>query len=91
MKLDYELESELSIRKIKNELFIFDRKSGRVHTFNSIGAFIWQLIEQKTPYSEIISTITEQFEVSIEMLQLDIVEFFHQLENKQLIKIMDLK
>jgi hypothetical protein len=91
MNIDYSLEADLTIRKIKDELFIFDRKSGRVHTFNSTGSFIWQLIEQKKTYSEIISAIVHQFEISNEISQLDVLQFFSELENKQLIKLANVR
>jgi hypothetical protein len=89
MSIEYELKSDLTIRKIKNELFVFDRNSATVHTFNEIGAQIFQLIENSIPQSEIAPIILEHYDISIETCQNDILEFLQQLQDKKLIRVKE--
>lgn len=87
MSIQYELKSNLTIRKIKKELFVFDRDNATVHTFNEIGAQIFLLMENNTSQSDIIKLIMEQHDVSMETCQNDISEFIQELQHKQLITV----
>jgi hypothetical protein len=87
MSIRYELKNNLTIRRIKNELFVFDSDNATVHTFNEIGAQIFLLIEGHTSQSDIVKNITEQHDISMETCQNDISEFIQELQHKQLINV----
>lgn len=75
----------LSIRKIDSEIFILNRSTAEIHTFNETGTFIWELIEKKHTIEDISRRISEEYEITPEAAFREIDEFIADLKNKQLI------
>ncbi|MCK4348715.1 MAG: PqqD family protein [Thermoplasmatales archaeon] len=51
-----------------------------IYTLNEVGAFIWKLVNGKRKVKEIKEMIVEEFEVSGEEAEKDLIEFIQQLE-----------
>ncbi|MBN1758487.1 MAG: PqqD family protein [Chitinispirillaceae bacterium] len=54
---------KLLVRKIDDEVFIYDRERANVHSFNGVGAFIWCCIEKSYDEEAIINALLEEYEV----------------------------
>jgi hypothetical protein len=85
----YKLTDDLSVRNIKNNHFVFDRKTGIVHTFNGTGTFLWKQISVNTPFTDIIKNLTDEFEIAEETAKIDAYSFIIELQNKHLLEILD--
>ena len=79
------ISDSLSVRKIGDEIFIFDRKLSRIHTFNKVGSLIWERLKEDTFPESIVNLIIERFEVDRETAEKDLREFIDELEKKKLI------
>lgn len=51
------------VRKIEDEVFIYDRERADVHSFNGVGAFIWRCIEKKYDGEAIVDALLEEYEI----------------------------
>lgn len=57
-----------------------------IYTFNEVGTRIWELIDGRTSASRIIEAITNEYEVTAEEAEKDIVDFLNSLEAAGLIR-----
>ena len=78
-------------RCISGETIIVPIKSGvgdldSIYTLNDVGTTIWQLIDGKRPASQMIETISAEYEVSIDEAAKDVAEFLGMLEAEGLIR-----
>jgi len=72
-------------RKIADELILVPirQKAGdieSIYTMNEVASRIWELIDGEKRVAEIGNAILEEFEVSPEEAEADLVEFLQQLE-----------
>ena len=91
MKTDHYLEKRFArdpsivSRKIADEFILVPirQKAGDVesiYTLNDVAARIWELVDGEKRVKEIRDMIVEEFEVSREEAEADLLEFLQQLE-----------
>lgn len=78
----------ISVRKIENEIFIFDRKSSKIHSFNRVASYIWELLVENTDPEKITEKLCNHFEVDRETAEKDKLEFIAELEKKRLLQFI---
>jgi hypothetical protein len=64
--------SDLSIRQIDREIFIYDRDRSLVHTFNETGAFLWRQIEAGTEEERLVQTLIDEYDVDLNTAARDV-------------------
>ncbi len=64
---------------INDEGFIFDPETGNSFTVNKTGLFIIKLLKDEISEDEIIKKITDEFEISEEEAQRDLLDFMEHL------------
>jgi len=64
---------------MSKEGFIFDPETGNSYTVNQTGLFILELLKEGKSQDEIVDALTEEFEVSPEEAQRDLIDFLEQL------------
>jgi len=57
-----------------------------IYTVNEVGTRLWGLIDGRTPVGRIIDAITNEYEITVEQAEKDIVEFLGSLEAAGLIR-----
>ena len=72
---------DLSIRKIDNEVFIYDRNRSLIHTFNETGAFLWNAFEQGIEKEEIVKRLVSEYEIDETSAATDMEAFFSTLHS----------
>jgi len=75
----------VAYRIIDNEAVIVIPEKGIVRVLNKVGSEIWELSDGKRKISEIVSFISDKFNISIEEANKDIVEFIQELVEKEMI------
>ena len=78
-------------RKIADEFILVPIKQrasdiDSIYTVNEVGSFIWEQIDLEKPLTEIRDLIVNEFEVSTEEAEKDLIEFLQQLENVGAVK-----
>jgi len=71
---------KLSRLAINDEGFIFDPETGNSFTVNKTGLFIIKLLKEGKSEDEIVSCLTNEFEVSEEEAKQDLLDFIEQLK-----------
>lgn len=81
----YKKSESIVSRKIADEYILVPIRKNvadleSIYTLNEVGARIWELVDGKTKVSEIKSRLNEEFEVTPEEAENDLVEYIKQLE-----------
>ena len=76
---------------LADETVVLNYKDGIYYGLNTIGAFVWGLIQQPKTVSEIQSSIINEYAVERELCEKDLVELLEQLASKGLIEVKDEK
>lgn len=58
-----------------------------IYTANEVGTRIWELIDGRTSVSQIIEVITNEYEITAEDAEQDVVDFLSSLEAAGLIRL----
>ncbi len=66
---------------------LLDLKSGQYYGLNEVGTYIWSLIDAPRTVADIVAAMAEEFDVSREQLNLDVMNFLQQMEEQKLIEI----
>jgi hypothetical protein len=81
----YSKSNSIVFRKIADEFILVPIRQNvgdleSIYTLNETGARIWELIDGKNKVNEIKEKIVEEFEVTPEEVERDIMEHLQQLE-----------
>ena len=82
----FKIKQDLSIKRIADEFFIFDRSQSHIHTFNETGYFFWQLIEEGLHEDDMIRRITMEYDASTAEVKKDLQEFLMKLTTRGIIE-----
>ena len=74
-------------RAVGDETVILDLESGTYFGLDSIGARVWQMMEEGKTLSEICDVMVDEYDVSRETLEQDAVRLASELTAKRLISI----
>jgi hypothetical protein len=83
--MTYTIAPDLSIRTIADEIFILQRTTSTIHSFNSTGMMIWKLFQKAASFTEIVHLLSERFDVSQSVAEEDVSQFFFILEKNHLV------
>ena len=85
MPTRYKRSQDIVYRKIENETIFVPIKGnvgdmGCIYTVNKMGSFIWENFDGKNTLDDILSMITEQFDISAREAEEDLNAFVSQLK-----------
>ena len=75
------VNTELSIRKIDDEIFIYDRNKSLIHAFNETGVIFWEALINEIPFQQLSNQITEKYDVEPEDVANDLAVFLKELKS----------
>jgi hypothetical protein len=86
----FQKDKNLVTRSIAGETIVVPVRSGvsdmeHIHVLNEVGSRIWDLLDERTPISQIVDAICAEYEVSPEQAARDIDELLYNLETAALI------
>lgn len=74
---------------VEGETVILNLADGRYYGLEPVGARIWELIQEPHTLSEIVTTLTGEYEISPEDCQRDVEAFLDRLAAQKLIGFED--
>lgn len=91
LKKRYEKNPDIVSRKIADETLLVPvrRRAGDIRsifTLDEVGSFIWELIDGKEQVGQIKEHITEEFDVTGQRAEEDLIKLLKQLEEVKAIK-----
>ena len=75
----YKRAPDCAFREIEGEVFIVSSKTAGVHLLNSVGTFIWNLLDGEKALGEIADAVTGEFEIGEAEAKRDIEEFIEEI------------
>jgi len=72
---------------VQDEVVILDPASGRYFGLDRVGARVWELMTASTSWSELLSTITTEFDVDHARAEQDLRVLLEDLATKELIVV----
>ena len=87
-KMKFKLSDMLAVRKIENEIFVFNRQDSRIHCFNDTGAFLWECVKKTNDSTKIIQFLLDAYEIDNVKAENDTIAFLEQLRDVGLVEII---
>ena len=81
------IPSQVMARLVGDETVILDLASGTYYGLNPVGARIWQLMAEGKSLASVCEILVEEFDVSRETLELDVLHLTKELCAKGLVNI----
>ena len=82
---NYKIRDVCFTTEIEDNLIILNSETGKYLELNTSAKFIWKLIENGKNYSEILTSLLDEFEVSIEEAQLALDDLLLNIKKQDLI------
>lgn len=82
-------EVSTGVRSTRNEDggILLDVNRGKVFRLNRVGALIFQRLREHQNETQIAEELSRQFDISVQSIQIDLVEFLRSLEQQGLVTI----
>gem|GEM_PF-929292 len=84
MKLHF-LKPGLLIQNVDGELIILDPSSDAYFGLNEVGLCIFECIDQHFPSDDIVTYLTENFDIDKKTANLDLLDFIDELKQADLL------
>jgi len=81
------IPTQVMAREVGDETVILDLGSGTYYGLDPVGARIWQLMSEGKTLQEICDTMLDEYDVTREALERDVVELAEKLLEQKLISI----
>jgi hypothetical protein len=81
------IPAQVMARQVGDETVILDLAGGTYYGLDPVGARIWQLMGEGKPLGEICDTMLDEYDVSRDALQHDVLELAGKLLERKLISV----
>ena len=76
-----------AVRQIEDTVFVMNPETSELHSFNEVGRRMWEFADGTRTVAAMAEAIVEEFEVDARTAQADALEFFGELQGKDLIRV----
>ena len=80
---------EILSAEVGNEVVLMSIEKGVSFGLNPVGARVWSLLDEFVAVQEVCATIVEEFEVTLEQCQEEVLEVLKDMREQGLIRIAD--
>ncbi|MDP1663589.1 MAG: PqqD family peptide modification chaperone [Methylobacter sp.] len=70
---------------LDDELLMMNIEKGSYYSLNSVGARIWELLENPMAFDELVARLLEEYDISAETCRLEVENFVHALRARGLL------
>jgi hypothetical protein len=81
------IPAQVMARQVSDETVILDLASGTYYGLDPVGAHIWQLMGEGKTLGEICDTMLDEYDVTREALERDVINLADKLHEQKLISI----
>ena len=78
---------DFTVRDIGEEMIFISSKGDVLHTIDPVGAFIWKNVNGERSVRDILAMLLQAYDVSSAAAQQDILRFFEELGQKEIVQI----
>jgi len=87
--MNYAIPGHVSYRRAGDEVFVYNRKSGRIYSFSDTGGFLWLRLAEGRAISSLPELIVDAYTIDNETAKHDIEKFISDLQDKELLVSVD--
>ena len=80
---------EILSAEVGNEVVLMSTEKGVYYGLNPVGAWVWSLLGEPVPVHELCEKIVEEFEVTLEQCQEELLVLLKELQEQGLISIVE--
>jgi hypothetical protein len=77
--------------ELKGEGVILSLKNGKYYGVNSVGACIWETVQNPVTFQEIQSNVMREFDVNEALCRQDVLSFLEKMTKEELVEVVDEK
>lgn len=81
-------KKEMYLTDLDEDKVMMDLDSGNYYALNSVGAAIWEAIEEATTVESVIQKLMDEYEVEQEVCTMQVINYLQSLYETDLIMIM---
>jgi len=87
--LDQKVVSEQTVfaQEVDDEMVLLDMNSENYFGLDSVGAVMWQIIEEKKVLKDVLNELLSYYDVEEERLKQDLLHFVENLQKSGLIRV----
>jgi Coenzyme PQQ synthesis protein D (PqqD) len=79
--------AHVMVRQLGDECVMLDMASGYYFGLDPVGARIWQLLSETSSFAEIVERLAQEYEVTPEQAESDLVRFVEELKANGLLSV----
>ena len=80
-------QQEFAARRNEDGGVVLDINRGKIFSLNGLGALIFERLREQQNESQIVEEISQQFDISVETVRADFIEFVRSLEKQGLVTV----
>ncbi len=81
-------EDRVVWRQIDHEIVVLSLDSGHYYYLNHSGALIWQYLQEKNSFKQMIRKLMRRYKISYQKARDDIIDLIEDLESESLIRTL---
>lgn len=78
---------DIDATDLNGDIVMMDLEKGRYFSLNSVGSRIWELIEEPVQINQVVDSLLEEYEITRNECEENVLEFLNKLEEAQIISI----
>ena len=78
---------DIDATDLNGDIVMMDLEKGKYFSLNSVGSRIWELIEEPIEINKVVDSLLEEFEISRNECEDNVLEFLEKLNTAQIISI----
>lgn len=78
---------DIDATDLNGDIVMMDLEKGRYFSLNSVGSRIWELIEEPVQINKVVESLLEEYEITRNECEENVLEFLNKLEEAQIISI----
>jgi hypothetical protein len=81
----YSTPTSVMLQIVDDEALLFNSINNQFYTINTIGAVMWEVMQNYSILTDVLNELKEDFDISQDQLSNDLIAFGESLEAQQLI------
>lgn len=78
----------LAAAELGGEAVVLDANTGKYYGLNELGARIFDLIRQPAAVRDVVQALLQEYEVTADRLEQDVLAFLHAMEARELVEVV---
>lgn len=78
---------DIDTTDLNGDKVMMDLEYGKYFSLNSVGSRIWELIEEPVEINKVIDLLLEEYDISRDECEKNVLEFLDKLDNEKIISV----